>query len=337
MNKMLKKYFFIMITLLALFLAACDGRGTETGGGETTPNKEGTETEETATSETSGDLRISMILKTLSSPYWKYVEAGAKQAAEDFGVEVVVVGPPSESEVMQQVNMIDDQLSQNPDAIVLAPIQPETVIPSLSDVAIPVLTIDTDADIPGKITFIGSDNYSAGRAGGELIVENLEPGDKVAIIRGALGNTAMDDRSKGAIEVFEEAGMEIVAEQPADSDKAKAMSVMENILQSNPDVKAVFCGNDDMAIGALRAIQEKGLDIMVVGVDGTEEATQSIIDGGLFGSIAQKPFAMGYLGVENAIKAIKGETVEPRIDSGIDVITAENAKEHLEFLQSLTQ
>lgn len=336
MNKLLKKYFFIMVTLLALLLAACGGSA-ETGGDESTPNQEGAENGETATEETSGDLRISMILKTLSSPYWKYVEAGAKQAAEDFGVEVVVVGPPSEAEVMQQVNMIDDQLSQNPDAIVLAPIQPETVVPSLSDVDIPVLTIDTDADIPDKITFIGSDNYSAGRAGGELIVENLEPGDKVAIIRGALGNTAMDDRSKGATDVFNEAGVEIVAEQPADSDKAKAMSVMENILQSNPDVKAVFCGNDDMAIGALRAIQEKGLDIIVVGVDGTEEAIQSIIDGGLFGSIAQKPYAMGYLGVENAIKAIKGEPIKSRIDSGIDVITAENAKDHLEFLQSLTK
>lgn len=117
----------------------------------------------------------------------------------------------------------------------------------------------------------------------------------------------MDQRIKGAKESLEEAGMVIVAEQPADSDKTKANSVVENILQNNPNIKGIFSANDDMAIGALRATESKGIKLPIIGTDGTAEAIQSIIDGDLAGSIAQNPYEMGYKGVENAVKAMKGK------------------------------
>jgi len=283
---------------------------------------------------------IIVVLKTLSSPYWKYVEAGAKAAAEDLGVDVTILGPSSEAQVMEQVNMIEDSINQNPGALVVSPTQPNTVVPVFefaTQSSIPVLLIDTDADFEGKVTFIGTDNYTAGKEAGKLLASMLEKGDKVALIGGALGNTAMDARLKGAKEELEKAGMIIAAEQPADSDKSKAMSVMENILQTDPDIKGVFSANDDMAIGALRAIEAKGLDIPVIGTDGTKEAVESILEGKLAGTIAQSPYQMGYQGVENALKAIKGEEVEQRIDSGIDIITKENAEEQLEFINSISE
>jgi ribose transport system substrate-binding protein len=234
--------------------------------------------------------------------------------------------------------MMEDTLSQGPDAFVVAPTQPPTAVPVLEkfkEQGIPVLLVDTDVDWDDKTTYIGTENYIAGQKAGELLASMLNKGDKVALIAGALGNPATDNRIKGAKEYLEENGFEIVAEQPADSDRAKGMSVMENILQTNPDVKGVFAANDEMALGALKAVQDAGLDIKVIGTDGTVEAVESIIAGGLAGTVAQMPYDMGYLGVENAVKAIKGEVVEKRIDSGVDIIPAENAEEKLSKLKEM--
>ncbi|BDH62834.1 ABC transporter substrate-binding protein [Lysinibacillus sp. PLM2] len=331
-----RNWLLVLGLTLAMLLAACgSGEGTSTSNGNAGGSGSGSGDGDAD----GGTKNISVVLKTLSSPYWKYVEAGAKKAGEELGVNVTIVGPSSEAEIIQQVNMLEDQLSQQPDAIVVSPTQPDTVIPVLEDASsqgIPVLLIDSDADFEGKVTFIGTENYDAGQEAGKEIASKLQPGDKVVLIAGALGNPATDARIKGAKDALEEAGMVIAAEQPADSDKAKAMSVMENILEAENDIKAVFSANDDMAIGVLRAVEAANLDIIIYGTDGTEEAVQSIIDGGLTGTIAQNPYNMGYEGVKNALAAANGETVEERIDSGVEIITSENAQKQLEFLQSLS-
>ncbi|MCM3722533.1 sugar ABC transporter substrate-binding protein [Solibacillus isronensis] len=323
----MKKFnWLLLIVLVVGVLTAC-------GSDETSGEVQGA-------SGSSSDASVAVVLKTLSSPYWKYVEAGAKKAGQELGVDVTVVGPSSEAEVLEQVNMLEDQISQNPSAILLSPTQPDTIINVVKDASrndIPVLLIDTDADFEGKVTFIGTDNYTAGFEGGTALAAMLTKGDKVALISGALGNPSTDDRIKGAKEALQEAGMEIVAEQPANSDKSEAMSVMENILEKHGDIKAVFSANDDMALGVLRAVQAKKLDVKIFGTDGTEEAVQSILDGGLTGTVAQSPYNMGYEGVSNAIKAINGEKVEERIDSGIEIVTADSAQEFMDFLKSISK
>jgi ribose transport system substrate-binding protein len=329
--KNLKK---VLTTTLALgvlmaTVVGCGGQASETSkAGSGTDAKKGDKP------------KVAVVLKTLSSQYWKFVEAGAKKAFQDFGVDGTVVGPASESQILEQVNKMEDVLNQKPDALVVAPTQPATAIPvfeKYKQAGIPVLLVDSDADWGDKTTFIGTDNATAGKIGGEALAKMLKKGDKVALIAGALGNPASDQRIKGAKDALTQAGMVVVAEQPADSDKAKAMSVMENMLQTHPDIKGVFAANDDMAIGALRAIEAKGLDIKVIGTDGTIEAVESIMAGKLAGSVAQSPYDMGYKGVENALKAIKKEQVEKRIDSGVDMITKENAQKKLEFLKSISQ
>ena len=317
----MKKFKWAMTLILSVgLMAACNSDDASSVSGE------------------GSDKSVSVVLKTVSSPYWKYVEAGAKKAGEDLGVKVTVVGPSSEAEVIEQVNMLEDQISQSPDAIVVSPTQPDTIVNVLESAAsngTPVLLIDTDASFEGKLTFIGTENYSAGYEGGKALAVLLSKGDEVALISGALGNPATDERIKGAKKALEEEGMVVVAEQPANSDKSEAMSVMENILEKNPNVKGVFSANDDMAIGVLRAVQAKKLDVKIFGTDGTEEAVQSILDGGLTGTIAQSPYNMGYTGVENAIKASNGEKIEERIDSGIEIVTTDNAEEFMEFLKSI--
>lgn len=289
----------------------------------------------------SDKLKVQVVLKTISSPYWKYVEAGAKKAFQDLGVEGKVIGPASEAQIVEQVNMMEDALNDKPDALVVSPTQPSTAIPvfeKYKEKGIPVLLIDTDAsDWADKTTFIGTDNYTAGKLGGEYLASLLQEGDKVALISGALGNPASDDRIKGAKEVLEAKGMVIAATQPADSDKAKAMTVAENILQSNPDVKGFFAANDDMAIGVLSAVEAKGTILPVIGTDGTIESIESILAGKLAGTVAQNPYEMGYKGVENAVKAIKKEAVDKRIDSGAEIIKKDNGQAKLDFLNGLTK
>lgn len=325
----LKKFLsLIALGLLSVVLVACNSSDNS---GKTSSNS-GNDQGDT------DQPKVTVVLKTLSSQYWKFVEAGAKQAFEDLGVNGTIVGPPAEDKVVDQINMIEDALSLGTDALVVSPSQPPTTVPVLEKFKknnVPVIIIDTDVEWDDKETFIGAENYEVGQKGGEFLASILNEGDEVALLRGDLGNPTTDSRIQGAKDYLEEHGFVIGADQPANSDRSKGMSVIENILQNNPNIKAVYAANDDMALGALRAVQAKGLDIPVLGTGGTIEALNSIIEGGLAGTIDQVPYEMGYQGVVNALKAINGETVEKRIVTSVEIFHEENAKEKLAELEGL--
>src|SRR5699024_9037604 len=229
----------------ALMLAACSG-GDSPGG-------EGDDTHE-----------IAVVLKTLSSPYWLQVAGGVEAAAEETGADVTLAGATKETEVQEQVNKVRSAITQQVDALVVAPTEAEQLQPILDqavDQDIPVLLVDTDIeDWDGKETFVGTDNYSAGQTGGEFSMEAADGGE-IGLIRGAPGNACVDARIDGAQAVLEDSDFEFVADLPADSDRAEARSVMADMLQSNPDLSAVFAGNDDMALGAIEAIKGADMDV----------------------------------------------------------------------------
>lgn len=318
MRKM--KLFTAMLIVISVMLAACGGEGDSKSSGD-------------------GKQQVSVILKALNEEYWKIVERGALDAGEEYDVEVTVNAPASETEVERQVSMIQDQHTNGTDALVLAPAQPSAVLTVLDDYTrteTPVVLLDSDADYNEKVSFVGTENYSAGKMGGEYLASLLESGDQVAIIRGQLGSTTHDERTEGAEEALKEAGLDIVAIQAADSDKEQALNVMENLIQSNPDIKAVFTSNELMALGALRGVEASGKDIIVVGFDGTTEGLESVKAGGVNAEVAQDPYQMGYLGVETAVKALRNEEVEERIDSGAEVVTQEKAEEALNRIKEYT-
>ena len=286
------------------------------------------------------ELKVAMVLKTLSSQYWKIVAAGAKDAAAKNNVDLILQGPASEDMVEQQVNMLQDVLTQNPAVLCVAPSQPPTVLPVLDKAkakGIPVIVIDTK--LPDEYTdfasFIGTTNINGGKQGGQYLASLLHKGDKVALILGAPGNPSTTDRVTGARQELEKAGMVIAAVQPAYSDRERGMTVMQNILQANPDIKGVFSSNDEMALGALRALKQAGKKIPVIGFDAIGDACKSILAGEMAGSVAQAPFDMGRLGIEMAIKLSKGEKIDKRIDSGTKMITKDNAQALLDFLASI--
>jgi ribose transport system substrate-binding protein len=275
-------------------------------------------------------ITIAVVLKAINSDYWKEVKAGADDEGKTLGVTVNVVGPNAETDIAGQTSIMEDQITKGVSALVVAPSQPSAALATFdkADAAkIPVLLIDTDANWDKKKSFIGTGNEAGGKVGGEFIASKIKPGDDVVMIRGALGDATHDQRIKGATDALTAAGIKVSAVQPANSDRNLGMTVMQNLLQTHPNVKAVFASNDEMALGAERALQAaKKTDVVVVGFDGSPDGLKSILAGELTASVAQSAYNIGKLGVEAAVKQAKGETIDARIDTGTTLVTKDNAQ-----------
>ncbi|PXV93441.1 monosaccharide ABC transporter substrate-binding protein (CUT2 family) [Lachnotalea glycerini] len=332
-----------MALMLTASLAACGSKDTtedttkDTTTDTTTDTTKDTTTDSTATT-TDSDIKVGVILKTLSSEYWGYVAAGVKQAATDLGVTVDLQGPSSETAYDEQNNMIETMLSDSDlDALVISPLQPDSVVSVLGDTTTPILFVDTDAPYDKKVTYIGTGNKEAAYLGGEYAAKKAGEGAKAVIIGGVQGNTTSDAREAGFKEALEANGVTIEATQYGEGLADKSSSIMENLLTSlNNDIDIVVCHNDETAAGAARAVQQAGLtDVLIVGFDGIQAGVQNVIDGNFAATVAQSPYNMGYMAVEKAVAVAKGETVEATIDTGATVVTSENAQAYLDELKSV--
>jgi ribose transport system substrate-binding protein len=282
------------------------------------------------------DVTIALVTKAMDSEFWLMVAEGAKAgAAERPGVKLTIVAPDREINVDQQVSILEDQVRRGVKALVVSPAGSAQVMSALelaSSRGIPVVLIDTDAPFAMKVSYIGTDNRRGGQLAARCLVDRLAGKGEVALISGVPGNESQDARAKGFIDaVAEVPGMKVVAQQPANSERALGLTVMENILTAHPDVKGVFATNDQMALGAMEALDARGLrgQVAIVGFDATKEAAQATVDGKLAGSVAQNPRAMGQKGVEAALAALDGRPVDKRIDTGTELVTKENAEKYL--------
>lgn len=327
----MKKIFAVFMVLVMMFSMTACGTKKDT---ETTKNDNSTST---APTKTDSDIKVGVILKTLSSEYWGYVAAGVKQAGKDLGVTVDLQGPASETSYDEQNNMIETMLSSDLDALVISPLQPDSVVSVLGETSTPTLFVDTDAPYDKKVTYIGTGNYEAAYLGGEYAAKKAGKGAKAVIIGGVQGNTTSDQREKGFKDALEKNGVKVEAVQYGEGLADKSASIMENLLTSlNNKVDIVVCHNDDTAAGASKAIQQAGLkNVLVVGFDGIQAGVQNVIDGNFAATVAQSPYKMGYEAVKNAVAVAKGEKVEKSIDTGATVVTSDNAEKYLADLKSV--
>ncbi|MDM8101069.1 MULTISPECIES: sugar ABC transporter substrate-binding protein [Oceanobacillus] len=319
----MKRFNYLVIFTMVLLLSALAACSSE----DSNASEDGSESYKFAT-----------VLMALNSDYWQMHKAGAEDAAADLGISLEVLGPAEETMFEEQVKIVEDQISSGADAIIVAPSLPEAMLPILNQAEgmdIPVVLADADVeDFEGKVTFIGTENYDAGKLAGEYISDQLEEGDKVAIIRGQLGAKVHDERTNGFQDALDEKNLEFIV-QDAQSDRVKAVNIMENILTSDDDIKAVFATSDEMALGTYQGLENQGkTDIPLIGFDGTPDGLQAVMDGKITAEIAQDPYQMGYSAVESAYQALQGEDVEDRIDSGAKVITSENVEEEIELSNS---
>ncbi|QZA33256.1 ribose ABC transporter substrate-binding protein RbsB [Hydrogenibacillus sp. N12] len=267
--------------------------------------------------------KIGFSISTLNNPFFVSLKEGAEKAAQAAGVELVVVD--AKDDPAKQVSDLEDLIQQKVDLIILNPTDGDavvTAVQSANAAGIPVITVDRTANGGDVVAHVASDNFKGGALAAEFIKQALNGQGKVVELQGIPGTSAARDRGEGFHDALAAApGIEIVASQPADFDRAKGLQVMENILQSHPNIDAVFAHNDEMALGALEALEAAGKKVIVVGFDATEDARKAVEAGRLAATIAQRPEEMGKIAVETAVKVLHGETVDKNIPVPLDLVT----------------
>ncbi|WP_270166829.1 ribose ABC transporter substrate-binding protein RbsB [Paenibacillus sp. SYP-B4298] len=269
-------------------------------------------------------IKIGLAISTQSNPFFVTLKEGAQQAAAAGTAELITVD--AQDDAAKQASSIEDLIQQKVDVIIINPTDSSAVVPAVESAnaaGIPVITVDRTSDGGTVASHIASDNKAGGALAAQYIAEQLGGSGNVVELEGIPGSSAARERGAGFNEeIAKSSGIQIVAKQPADFDRAKGLTVMENILQGNKDIRAVFAHNDEMALGALKAIEAAGLkDIIVVGFDATDDAVKEVNAGAMSATVAQKPEQMGVLAVQTAIKLAKGESVEASIPVELELIS----------------
>ncbi len=283
--------------------------------------------------------KVVVVLQGVNLQYWSIVGAGAEKGFREFGIDGKVVTPDNKSKKDGLEYTLESILNEHPDVLVVAPNESPAVTSILNKFVenkIPVLLIDADIPLEHKTAYIGTDNFELGKKAGELLASQLQPGDEVALpfFTEDLTHPILSERIKGTTLSLDAAGIKVVTE-PDRSQSSSIKKIMTTILQKHPDVKGVYTTTDLYALEALTVVEEHGLKMPVIGADGIMEMIELIKDGTLTGTVAQNPYDIGYISIETASKVIKGEQVRRNIDTGVDIISKDNAKLKLAFMGEL--
>ena len=314
MKNWLKVLIFAAFTML--LVAGCS---TKAPGSSEEPAKSDENKEAPATD----SIKLGLSVSTLNNPFFVTLKEGAEAEAKKQGIQITAVD--AQNDPAKQISDIEDLIQQGVSALIINPTDSAAVvaaIESANSAGIPVITVDRSAEGGEVVAHIASDNVAGGKMAGEFILETLGNKGKIVELEGIPGSSAARERGEGFHSAVDGvAGVEVVAKQAADFDRAKGLTVMENILQGNKDIQAVFAHNDEMALGALEALAAAGLkDVLVVGFDATDDAVKAVEDGRMGATVAQKPDLIGQKGVETAISVIKGEKVEAFIPVELELI-----------------
>lgn len=270
--------------------------------------------------------KIGMVLSTLNNPFFVNMKDGAEKEAEKLGYDLVVLD--SQNDPAKERANVEDLVQLGVVALLINPTDSDAVVKTV-EVAnksnIPVITLDRQAN-GGKITsHIASDNIKGGEMAAEYVLYKFkdEKGPiNVVEIQGIPGASATRDRGEGFHNIMDKNNkFNFVSIQAADFDRQKGLQVMENIIQANPNIQVVFAHNDEMALGAVKAIKASGINALVIGFDGNDDAKDSIDANEMTATIAQQPDLIGALGVELANKIYSGESIKDKIAADLKVYT----------------
>lgn len=267
-------------------------------------------------------VTIGLVLSTLNNPFFVDLRDGAQVKANELNANLVVLD--SQDDAATEMSNVEDLITQKVDLIMINPTDSDAVgnaVVAANEAGIPVITLDRAANSGDVVAHIASDNVAGGKMAGEFIIKELNGAGKVVELEGIAGASATRDRGEGFNAAIAESNIEVVTKQTANFDRADGLSVMENILQAQPEINAVFAHNDEMALGALEAIKASGRDIMVVGFDATDDAVKAVKAGEMAATVQQLPKEIGSMGVDTAMKIIAGGTVEAFIPVDLALVT----------------
>lgn len=278
-----------------------------------------------ATSVSAEEITLGLSLSTLNNPFFVTLKEGAEAKAGELGVKLVVVD--SQDDPSKEASNVEDLIQKKVSALLINPTDSDAVVPLVmkaNAAGIPVITVDRGANGGELVSHVASDNVAGGKMAAEYLAELLGDKGKVVELEGIPGSSAAVDRGKGFNEVMGgKSDIEIVARQTANFNRAEGLQVFENILQAQPKINGIFAHNDEMILGAIQAAEAAGRakDIIFVGFDAIDDAVKAVKDGKLAATVAQQPAEMGKLGVEVAVKHLKGEAVEEYIPVPLSLVT----------------
>ncbi|GAA0597219.1 ABC transporter permease/substrate-binding protein [Streptomyces crystallinus] len=280
------------------------------------------------TGSSGSSTKVGMSLSTLNNPFFVQMAAGAKAEAKAAGIDLTVTD--AQNDASQQANQIQNFTGSGVKAIIVNPVDSDAVGPSVRGAGkadIPVVAADRGVNKAETATLVASDNVAGGRLAAKTLADKLGGKGRIVVLQGTAGTSASRERGQGFAEGIKAyPGITVVARQPADFDRTKGLDVMTNLLQSHPEVTGVFAENDEMALGAAKALGQKaGTSVAVVGFDGTPDGLKAVAAGTLYASVAQQPAELGRIAVRNAVRAAGGDTVDNMVKVPVKVVTRQNA------------
>lgn len=305
----------LLASLLVFGIAACSKQGPDSAAPAAASAP--------AAAAADGQVTVGLAVSTLNNPFFVSLRKGAEDEAQKDGIKLITVD--AQDDPAKQQASVEDLIQKKVSVILINPTDSAAVanvVKEATGKGIKVVSLDRSVNGAEVSAHIASDNVAGGKMAGEYLLQKLGGKGRIVELEGIAGSSAARERGEGFHKVVDgKADVKLLAKQPADFDRAKGLSVMENIIQGNKDIQGVFAHNDEMALGALKAIQAAGLkNVVVVGFDATADAVAAVKAGTLAATVQQQPELIGQYGIQTAKKLAAGQSVDKFIPVPLNLI-----------------
>ena len=273
---------------------------------------------------------VTLALSTQTNPFFVELRDGAQAKAEELGIDLDI--QDASDDAATQADQLRNAETSGADVVIVNPTDSDAVgsaVQSLNNADIPVIAVDRSSNSGKVASFVASDNVAGGKQAADALAKSIGEEGEILILQGIAGSSASRDRGQG----FEEGiaaypNIKVAAKQTANFDRTEGLNVTTNLLQANPNIKAIFAENDEMALGAIEALGARaGEEVKVFGFDGTADGLAAVEDGKLEGTIAQQPDELGARAVEQAAAILDGGSAEEEVPVEVVTVTNDNVAE----------
>ena len=269
---------------------------------------------------------IGFAVSTLENPFFVTMKDAAVAKAAELGVELVVLDAQDSAET--QASQVEDFITRGVDLLIINPVDSDAIgtsVMACNEANIPVITVTRASNAGTVVQHLDIDNKEAGSLDAEQLLKDLDGKGKVAILEGIAGSSSAIEREEGFVDALKGSEVEVVTSLTANYSREEGATVTEDILQSNPELDAIYAHNDEMALGAVRAVAAAGrsAEIKIYGIDATDDALVAVENGEMAATVQQQPDLQIETALENAIKYLGGETLEPLVNIPLKLIVKE--------------